>query len=110
MKAVPRTLTCTMVERPAGAAGALGAGGRYQPRNRPDRATMAKRKPAGISQPEWRWISSLSPVLPITGDLNTGDGVGPPRPGRVAQFLRRVTRKHQFASYRYMSHITKAGA
>ena len=35
-------------------------------------------------------------------------GAGPGR--RLAQFLRRVTRKHHFASFRDMSHILNAGA
>ena len=48
-------------------------------------------------------------MAPSRGDLNTGNAGGQAAPARLAQFLRCVTRKHQFASFRDMSHIFKAG-
>src|SRR3954466_7028579 len=49
---------------------------------------------------------AAAPHRPNPNTGNTGCGAGP---ARLAQFLRRVTRKHQFASFRDMSHIFRAG-
>src|SRR6266705_293840 len=61
----PRIVTVTRLERPVGDAAGLKPGRMYQPSSKPDNSRTAHSKAAGISQPEWRCISSFWPVLPI---------------------------------------------